>query len=187
MTVYDLVNPVLGGNINTSFQSKTPLEAAQSAWLHISQYFLNNVPKFAFTLKGGDGKLHHYMVNEKVDEHKTASYTISSLNVKLNASQISNFGKQVDSINGKINNDQQGGKKHHSHKHDVDDSSSSSSDEELEDAIRSLKYKAMTQSQPLYYFWYNPLMYNTVDLYVPTFIAPISPYVHINLNSAFLN
>lgn len=184
MTTYNLINPYIGGDMNTSYSGKTPLEVAKKTWVNLSGYLTNNVPRFAFTLeRTNDGKLYHFIVNEKVDANKSASFSISNLEVKMSDKQIQSFKNGIKDVQRKLDDEPilDGGKKKHRY-HDEDDSSSSESD--LENAIRLMKYKQA--SQPIYYWWYNPLVYNAVDLYIPTFTVPLSPYVHINLNSSFL-
>jgi hypothetical protein len=189
MTKYNLVNPCIGGSIDTQYGGKSHLEAAKNAWEDFSQHLTNSVPKFAFTLeRATDGKLYHFTVNEKIGGGKNASYSITELDVNLSPKQISSLKSDYNNMQNKLEG-QLGGKKHRYHdgdkKNDKDDSSSSSeSDSDLANAIRLLKYKQ--QNQPIVYWWYNPLVYRTNDLYIPTFVAPLSPYVHINLNSAFM-
>ena len=191
MPTYQLVNPLLGGNISSSFNATNPLNAAQSAWVQLSNYLTNDVPHFAFSLQDDNNNLHHYEVKESVDAKKVASYSINNIHVKLSPKQVAGFQKLTSNMLNKINSAKggsvKGGKRHKKHDDSSSSSSSSSSSNDaLDDAIKRMKYKAMMQNQPLYYFWYNPLVYDTVDLYMPTFTVPISPYVHINLNSAFL-
>jgi len=183
MTKYNLVNPSIGGNLNTQYGGKSHLEAAKNAWEDLSQYLTNSIPKFAFTLeRNSDGKLYHFSVNEKIGKNKHASYSITELDVNLSSKQISSLKTDYNNMQNKLDG-QLGGKKHR-YDDDKDDDSSSDSDSDLVNAIRLLKYKQ--QNQPIVYWWYNPLIYRRNDLYIPTFVAPLSPYVHINLNSAFM-
>jgi hypothetical protein len=184
MTKYNLVNPCIGGSLNTQFGGRNPLDAANSTWHSISKYLTNNVPRFAFTLENtSTGSLHHFNVNETVDSNRNASFSITELDINLSPKATSSFKNEVHNIIGKFNTNLNGGaKKRYEDESDDDSSSSSDSDSELQNALRLLKYK----SQPIVYWWYNPLVYKAVDLYVPTFVVPIAPYVHINLNSAFM-
>ena len=106
---------------------------------------------------------------------------ITELDLSLSPKQVSSLKNDYNRIQNQLDG-QLGGKKDR-HREGESDDSSSSSDEELMNAIRLLKYK---QQQPIVYWWYNPLVYRTNDLYIPTFVMPLSPYVHINLNSAFM-
>lgn len=184
MSNYKLVNPCIGGNMNTIYSGKSHLDAAKNTWVNLSQYLTNSVPRFAFTLeKTSDGKLHHFLVSEKADAGKKTSYSISSLDINLSSKQSNAFKNDVKDIQAKLNaedGDEQDGGDKKKHRYRDDDSSS---DSELEDAIRLMKYKVAQKAQPIYYWWYNPLVYNAVDLYIPTFTVPLSPYVHINLNN----
>jgi hypothetical protein len=190
MTKYNLVNPCIGGSIKTQYEAKSHMQAAKDAWEDFSQYLTNSVPKFAYTLeRTSDGKLFHFSVNEKIGKNKNASFSINELNVGLSNSQLNSLKSDFNNMQNKLDG-QFGGKKHRydddndkKHKNDEEDDSSSSSSD-LVNAIRLLKYKQ--QNQPIVYWWYNPLIYRTNDLYIPTFISQLSPYVHINLNSSFM-
>ena len=182
MTKYNLVNPCIGGELNTQYGGKSQLDAAKNAWEDLSQYLTNSVPKFAFTLeRTSDGKLYHFTVNEKAGKGKEASFSITELDLSLSPKQVSSLKNDYNRIQNQLDG-QFGGKKNR-HREEGDEDDSSSSDSDLIDAIRLLKYR---QNQPIVYWWYNPVVYRTSDLYIPTFVVPLSPYVHINLNSAFM-
>ena len=51
MSEFQLVNPLIGGNLNTKFVSEKSLEAASQAYNTLSQYFKKDIPSFNFTLK----------------------------------------------------------------------------------------------------------------------------------------
>ena len=51
MTLYKLVNPLIKGKLNTSFEGKNENVAAQKAYNALSKYFHNSTPEFLFTIK----------------------------------------------------------------------------------------------------------------------------------------
>ena len=135
MTKYNLVNPCIGGSLNTQYGGKSHMDAAKNAWEDFSQYLTNSVPKFAFTLeRASDGKLYHFTVNEKIGGSKNATYSITELDVDLSRDQISSLKSDYNNMQDKLDGQLGGirnvdGKKHryHDDKKEDDDSSSSSS------------------------------------------------------------
>ena len=78
---------------------------------------------------------------------------------------------------------------------DSDSSDSSSSESESEDdedfiyeKLKKLKManNAKMYGKPIVYWWYTPTLYRLDRFYMPTLCAPLTPYVEINLSSAFL-
>ena len=67
---------------------------------------------------------------------------------------------------------QDGGRKK---KYEDDDSSSSSSSSEYK-----IKHKTII-SQPITSWYYDPYLYRINKYYVPTFVAPLAPYIEIPL------
>lgn len=170
MANYNLINPSIEGSLSTTFSGKSQLDAAVTAWNSISKYITNNVPQFAFTLENSnDGQLHHFLVKETLDGGNSASFDISEMDLKLNKKTETEFKKRSAASKSKMS----GGKKHH--KDDDDDSSSSSSSSEIFSALKL--YKNRTRTYPISYWWYDPLVYRLDYLYMPTFVAPLSPYV----------
>lgn len=79
-----------------------------------------------------------------------------------------------------------GGSKHRKRYNDDDSSTSScsssssdssdSSDDEL-DYLSSLRLKKM--KQPIVYWWYTPTLYKVPNVFTPTFVSPLHPYVQL--------
>ena len=72
-------------------------------------------------------------------------------------------------------------KKQKKKKSKKDDSSSSSSD--WLDSSENIGYKSevVMTKEPIYYWWYDPHLYKLQKIYVPTFVAPLTPYIEIDL------
>jgi hypothetical protein len=175
MSSYKLCNPVIGGDLKTSFKGKSALDAANKTWSSISKYISNNVPQFAFTLEKSDGSLHHFTVSEKKNG-KEATFKINKLSLDLDRKQERDFKKRL--AQGKK---QAGGKKHKKRDDDDDDSSSSS---ELEGII-SPWTPYHTGILPITYWWYDPYVYSLDSLYIPTFVYPLVPYIEVSTISYY--
>ena len=183
MPSYHLINPCITGEFNTDYSGKTPLEAATAFWDTLSNHITNNVPKFAFTMEGTDGRLHHFMVEEKVSSKNThdGKINISELSLGMTADKISTFKNMC----GKASNNKFGG----AHKQRYKDNDDSSSDEinddsDLDKKLNLLKFRNV--SQPIPYVWYYPAIYEIKNIYIPTFKIPLTPYVEIELSSAIM-
>lgn len=69
MSNYKVINPYFEGSMNTSFSGSDAKEAAENAWLAMSKFMTNNVPKFAFSLENlNDGSVHHLVVKKHYPE-----------------------------------------------------------------------------------------------------------------------
>lgn len=174
MKSFTLVNPHIEGTCKKTFSAQDAHSASEKAWNSLSKYFNNSVPKFAFTLQeGGNHELHHFLVREKIQDG-SVDYDISKYTV--NAKNEENLKKNLTTL-------QKGGKKHH--KHD-DSSSSSDSDSDsssewyTENIYTKIKHSnIISKTAPIYYWAYDPLVYDLDYYYTPTFVAPLTPYVQI--------
>jgi len=178
MNSYILVNPHIEGSIDTRFKTKTANEAATIAYDTVSKYFSNNLPKFSFTLqKAGSDKFYHFDVNEKINKNDKIKFQIKENSSITNLDGLKKF---IDTNNDKL----EGGKSHKSHKYrkykydDEDSSDSSDSDDDY-----YYYYKPITRTMPITYWSYYPYAYNLKQIYVPTFVPTISPYVYINFSN----
>lgn len=187
MGKYELINPVLGINpkygdsIKTEFVGKNADDAASQFWTMIDKkkLFVGEILKFYFTLKGGDGKLYHFLVNEEIDD-KNVGYEMENVTDevedKMDPNEIKQFMREVPKVKAQIKGEQSGGKK----KRYKDDDSSSSSDEDDEDLddyfnrIRKNSYKT-----PIYYWWYSPSIYRVKRIFTPVFVPKITPYYQL--------
>jgi len=173
MSNYKLINPYIEGTMITSFSGASRLDAASGAWNALSKYITNNVPKFAFTLENiNDGQLYHFLVKESLSGNKVADYKISEINLKLKPDVVAQFKNRLS---------MKGGKKHRKRgaddDDDDDDDSSSSSTSDIFSAIKLSK--AYSKTQPIVYWWYDPLIYDVSSIYIPTFTTSIVPYIEV--------
>jgi hypothetical protein len=164
----------------------------------MSKYFSTPVKHFTFTLAKVDSNsdkidfsniddknFYHYTVNETKNDKSDVNFEIKKYNNKL--LYFNDFKKKINKKikNKKSEEDQSGGKKH-SKKYDKDDDSS---DDDY--YIKKNKYYV----EPLMSWWYNPLVYNTPKMYMPTFVSPLSlsyvldfsPYYTILNNNNVIN
>lgn len=180
---FSLVNPHIEGGFKTVASGQNAQEAAQKVWDRLSGYLTNNLPKFGFTLERvNDKKLFHFVVKESINEG-IVDYKLLEHDVNLTDQEIKDLRDKIQSFR----DSQNGGKRRH---HKADDSSSSEDEDlDLDDSsevyAKVMRNKFVHQSQPIVYFWYNPLIYRMDYLYVPTFVTPLTPYIQIQLSSAF--
>jgi len=198
MTEYILLNPCINCDpAKTKTIAKDDNDAANKIWQLLSSYMANYVPKFAFTIKNmKGGTLHSYSVSEsetKSDnpDKSNITYTLTAIDVPadkhailLNRVTTVCDGVTANSEN-KSDSKQTGGKSKRYKKEGTDDSDDSD-DSDDEKKLKKLykkakKYNFINNTQPVYYWWYDPVVYNFDYLYIPTFTYPMSPYVHINL------
>ena len=191
MPKFELINPYVVGELKTTFNVSTKEKAAEQAWVNLSKYMTNSVPKFAFTLQGENGKIHHYKVDEKVSRDKQVKFNIKEMSLKLSSKEQAAFLEKVGEIKASASGKLSGGKHHHkSDSSDDDDktktkddssSSDSSDSEEIYKKIRQLK----DRNQPLKYMWYSPLIYSKdghlESIYMPSYMNVLYP-LHFELS-----
>ena len=187
MPVYDLINPRILGNFNTSYNVENGLEAAKTFWNDLSQHITNNMPELIITFKNDRDDLYHYKITEKISGgSKTADTVIKEIKPKISQKVKRDFLNEVSRVQQNITNqmvNQEGGKSSKRYKGKSDSSSSSSSSssslssdaEEGNDYYDFSRYKRL--SQPIMYWWYTPILYRTPRIYTPTFTVPLMPYI----------
>jgi len=174
---YVLVNPYISGEFQSTVKANNSNEAAKMFYNNISEHFNNAVPKFYFSIqKGGSGKgkYYHYRSIEKRKKDDVSflikPYTIKGENMQAFEQKLNDF-KQKDIQNG--------GKKNKKHSKD---SSDSSSDSDSDSEIFSVSQTYIPSfNQPIYYWWYDPLVYNLNSFYIPTFYSYVTPIIEIKL------
>jgi hypothetical protein len=189
MPTFELVNPYVVGTMKKTFNVENSSEAASQAWNNLSKHVVNNVPKFAFTIKKiSDNKLYHYVVKEKLGKNKEVSFSIKELKLNLSSSESSKFLSRVNQFDnsGKLT----GGKKDDSSSSDSSDSSDSDSESDTDEVIRKIRH-FKNRNQPLSFLYYNPVVYNKdgnlASVYIPTWNTGLSlslntsPFVFLNL------
>ena len=66
----------------TTYEGDTPKEAGREFWKTLTvkdKLVVNEVFSFPFTMKGGDGKLHHLLVTEQTDDGKSLDFHINDI------------------------------------------------------------------------------------------------------------
>jgi sulfite reductase alpha subunit-like flavoprotein len=179
MGKYQLVNPVIIGTFANTYDAKNPDEAAKNFWEKLTsdnKYVTGNIPKFLFTLKNDESsELYHYMVKEKLEGHH-ADYVITKVNVDISANQQRDFLKKSSEVKETAEQLMTGGAKRSRYKDDIDDDSDSS-DQDLDDLFKYVRLKKAVK--PIVYWWYTPSLYKIDNIFTPSFVAPISPYVQL--------
>ncbi|VBB18335.1 hypothetical protein YASMINEVIRUS_798 [Yasminevirus sp. GU-2018] len=156
---YQLVNPVIEGTFKDVYDANTPIEAAKTLWLNLTEHIVSHVPKFMFTMRDiTSDKLHHFEVSEN---RETSSFTINTMDIEVDKKVLNNFIKSVDSYSkvreqkggaeGDDIGEQDGGAKRK--RYDDDSSSSSSSSTDI--------YPTIRRTSPIAMFHYNTRVYYT--------------------------
>ena len=176
---FELVNPCIIGQMNTTYSTESAIEAATQFWNDLSPLLTNNVPKIYITLKGGSN-LFHFKISEKNNsETKTADFSIREYNTDITLKQKNIFLKHIAEIKDNKSSQiesQLGGKKKKRYEGKDSSSDSDSSDSEDEDYYNFTRYKKM--SQPIVYWSYTPSLYKVNTIYTPTFNIPLVPYIN---------
>lgn len=191
MSEFYLVNPIIGGSLKTKFKADNFLDAANKAYTSLSDNFSNNIPEFYFTLqkagsentlgKGKNSDYKHFIVKE-TKKNNAVNYRIVEHSAKTKPAINKKFKEQVSKYNKK---NQTGGKKHKDKKisyddHDDEDDEDLFDDEDMYFPRMSSSY---VYSSPISYYYYDPYIYNIKNYYVPTFVAPLTPYIGLPLTT----
>ena len=177
---YRLINPYIEGDFENLFRGASQIDAAKNAWTGISKFFSNFVPFFPFTLENTDtGKMYNFSAKEIPDKDGYVNYKVSEMETNFTPEQENQFKNNLQ----KFNKDEylQGGRKKRINLDDDDSSSDCDTD-----FFRKVRCNNFFTPQPLFYWWYNPLIYKLNRIYIPTFVSTISPYVHLELIDYYL-
>lgn len=199
---YRLVNPYIKGEFKSKIKAKNSAEASKRFYKSLSEHFNNNVPKFYFTIqKGGSGKgkFYHFEVKEKKNSNEV-SYSIQPYAIPGESEAVDTFITNFKKFKGRYNG--KGGAKRKSRKGSKKGSRkgrktsrkgskksisklgdiSSDSEEFYRDAVTYVP----TTSQPIYYMYYDPLVYKLDSVFIPTWYAYITPYVELNTTGLYI-
>ena len=164
-------------------------DAAAKAWDHLSKNFTSSIPEFAFTIRDDNNNYHSYYVVEK-PSGKFADYTITKLNNVLTSLQQKALEDEHRVVEEKAAELIGGRKRYEKYDDDTSDSSDSSDSDGGDNFVDTVQNFAKTNSdkynKPIVYWWYAPQIYRVNRFYVPSLVAPLTPYIEINLSSAFL-
>lgn len=173
---YNLVNPFIKGEFKSKITASNSLEAARTFYNDISQHFNGTVPKFYFTIQkgqSGSGKLYHFEVQEKILKNNNVQFSLEPYT--NNNENIQSFTNKLSAIKDKFV--QEGGKKKRHGKKKHHKRKTESSDSESEDDYKI--YYPSVYNTPLYYWWYDPYVYNLSSVYVPTFQPYVTPTIQV--------
>jgi hypothetical protein len=181
-----LVNPHIEGNFNSKIKAKNSNEASNIFYKNLSEHFNNSVPLFHFTIQkgaSGNGKYSHFQVKETRSDNEV-SFKVKQMNNVGSEEEIKSFKSRLENFKAKFNQD--GGKKDKSRrkKHSKKDSSESDDSSDWDDSSDDFYRRAKSYlpvNQPIYYWWYDPYLYNLNSLYIPTFYSYVTPYIELNL------
>lgn len=183
VNTYQLVNPHIAGTFDTKIKAKNSKEASNIFYKNLSEHFSNSIPQFFFTIQkgsSGNGKYFHFKAQEERNEDEV-SFKILSYELQ-NENKINDFKNSLNEIKDKI---QGGGKKrskgrkNRSRRSRRDDSSDSDS-EYLYDDIYS-RASTYIPTTPMYYWWYDPNLYDVKQIYIPSFYSYMTPYIQISI------
>lgn len=182
--VYQLVNPHIEGEFKNKIKADNSMKAAKQFYRALSEHFNNNVPKFYFTIQkgaSGKGKYYHFVAKETKMEDEVKfniePHTMSEDSMERFQSRVEEFKSKFAQAGGKKKKTSRKSKKSTSNKF-YDDSDLSDSSEEF---YRRVQTYRPTVTPPLYYWWYDPLVYNLDSIFIPTFYSYVTPYIEIKI------
>lgn len=178
---YELVNPFIDGEFKRIFTGKSSLDTAHKCYSELSHYMRAPMPEFMFTMRRiKDKQLVHYMVKENSTDETTVEYSITESKIENTPEELQMFEKKLS----EISTEKTGGssKEKKKSKKDKDESSSSSSSSLSSDSERKYSNKYLYNyrpNQPILYYWYYPMIYQTRHFIVPHFKVPLTPLIQI--------
>ena len=183
---YVLVNPYILGEFKTKIKANNSNEAAKIFYTNLSEHFNNAVPEFNFSIQkggSGEGKYYNFKVNE-IRKKDDVTFSIKSINI--NEETIENFQEKLNEFKNNISQTagKKSSKKHKKNKkhkkYDSSEDSDSSDSSDSSDYYKKINTYIPTYSTPIYYWYYNPSLYNLSSYYyVPTFTYTLSPIIQI--------
>ena len=173
---YVLVNPHIEGQFETTVKANNSEEAAQKLYRELSEHFSNSIPSFYFTIQkgtSGNGKYYHFKAKES---RKNNEVTFS-----INSIQLDNEDRNINAFKSRLEDNKQkraqaGGKKKHRRSRKVEDDSELDSDSD--DYIHVSK---SVLNQPIYYWWYDPYLYDIDYVYIPSLYSYTTPTLQLSL------
>ena len=183
VNTYQLVNPHIAGTFDTKIKAKNSKEASNIFYKNLSEHFSNSIPQFFFTIqKGGSGagKFFHFKAQEERNEDEV-SFKISSYELQ-NENKMDAFKNNLNEIKDKIQGGgkRKGKKSRNSKSKSRRDDSSDSDSEYLYDDIYS-RASSYIPTTPMYYWWYDPNLYDIKQIYIPSFYSYMTPYIQISI------
>jgi hypothetical protein len=115
------------------------------------------------------------------------NFSVKQHTLNNNETSVTNFKNKLEQFKAKF--DQLGGKKSKSRsksKKSKKHNSSSESDSDLDVSSDELYKRVQSYvpvNQPIYYWWYDPYLYNLNSVFLPTFYSYVSPLMELSLVS----
>jgi len=182
VNTYQLVNPSIAGNFNSKIKARNSMEAANMLYKSLSEHFSGSMPKFYFTIQkgsSGSGSYYHFKVSEQLQDDEV-NFSIKPYNVENNESVVRNFKNKLENFKAKF--EQLGGKKHKTKRTKKVKSSDSDSDLDVSsDELYKRVQSYVPVTQPIYYWWYDPYVYNLNSVFLPTFYSYMTPLMELSL------
>jgi hypothetical protein len=200
MGKFELINPILAGNIKTTFEASKPEKAAQAFWETLTsdkRLIVNELHRFMFTLRGGNNELHHFQVRENEESRGNVKYEIDNVTkdveMKTKQEEMNEFLREVDKVKSQLkgepknvtggadsDSDNDKDKKNKKSKRYKDmEEDSSSSDSDSDDEFDYARLRKRSYNTPISYWWYSPLIYRVRKIFTPVFVQPVAPYVQL--------
>lgn len=184
--MFELVNPIIAGNITTKFDTSEPMDAAKKFWDTLTtenNLIVNEVFKFIFTLQDANKKYHHFSVIEEEKSKGNVQYKLEDITKdvesKANSGEMKQFEKEVSRVKNQIKGAKAKGGKKSSKSSSSSSSSSDDDNDEYEDEFDFAKIRRKMYNSPISYWWYSPMIYKVRRIYTPVFAKPIAPYVQL--------
>lgn len=181
VNTYRLVNPHIKGEFKNSLKTKNSIEAGKKFYKSLSEHFNNNIPEFYFTIQkgsSGSGKYYHFKVKEE-REGEEVNFSIEPYKIKGEKKAITKFNGGLEKFINKVG----GAKKKKRKTKKKKDSDSDLDDDSSDDYYTRASTYIPSVNYPIYYWWYDPYLYNLNSIYIPTFYAYVTPYIEISLTN----
>ena len=137
---------------------------------HMIHFTLQKVTSEKTQIGGGKNTDYKHFKTIENKKGNQVDFRLVSFKVKKNGPQMKQFRDKIKKLESKV---QIGGRKK---KYDDDDWIDDSDDDYFPRLTRST-----VLANPLSYWWYDPYVFRIQKYYVPTFVAPIAPYIQIPL------
>jgi hypothetical protein len=180
---YKLVNPYIKGEFESKLSAKNSIDAAKVFYKNLSEHFNNNVPTFYFTIQkggSGNGKFYHFKVKE-TKKNDSVDYSIKPFEIEGESDSMKSYLGNFEKFKGRYNGGakKRKGSKRSSRKRSSRKSSSSEGSSS-DDFYHETKSYVPVTNQPIYYMYYDPLLYNVNSVYIPTWYPYVNPYFELN-------
>ena len=183
---YLLINPHIEGSLKNKVKAQNSQEAGNILYKNLSEHFNNSVPVFHFTIQkgsSGTGKYYHFEVKENRDDDEV-NFSINQMSLKGEDKAIERLKTKLEQFKTKFNQagglkykDKKSSKSKKSRHHDDDSSDSLDDSDDVYRRARSYR----PSNLPIYYWWYDPFVYQQSSLYIPTFYPTVTPYIELSL------